>query len=307
MGKNITGVTILIPSYNDKAKVYRLLNSLKKSDYSNLKVIVIVGGAENTLTEGPRKYPWVKWVDSHAAVDVGQTGRYNLGFAYTNSKNHIMMIDSDVVVEKDMVSKLVRCLEQDSKIGIVTPMILYLNDRNWINQAGANVDLWTGKVSVGWGNKEDFLESKQVQNSGTVMLFKRELVNKIGCFEDWYMCYFDPDYCIRGAKAGYKTWYEPAAVCYHDQSKDPDSWRPRVLSRAWLLGRNRTLFMRKHGKNLLIYILFLFPLLGYYFIESWRYKILTRWFELVQGTIVGFFSPVNRDIYIPIPQISKGK
>lgn len=303
--KGITGVTILIPTFNDKVKVYRLLDSLKKSNYPNLEIIVIVGGNENSLIEGPKKYPKAKWISSFGPSDVGQTGRYNLGFIYANPLNHIMMIDSDVVVEEDMISRLVESLESDKKIGIVTPMILYLNDKSWVNQAGANVDLWTGKVSVGWGSKEKYLERKQVQNSGTVMLFKRELVNKIGCFEDWYMCYFDPDYCVRAAKAGYQTWYEPEAVCFHDQSKDQEVWGPRVLSRAWLLGKNRTLFMRKYGKSLLVYILFLIPLLGYYFVASWRYKILPKWFELVQGTIVGFFSPVNRDIYIPIPQRPK--
>lgn len=300
-----SGVTILIPSYNDKDKVYRLLKSIKKSDYPKLETIVIVGGDENTLMEGAKKFPWVKWVDSNGAVDVGQTGRYNLGFVYANHKNHILYCDSDVVIEKDMISKLVDKLESDRKIGIVTPMILYLSDKNWVNQAGANVDLLTGKVVVGWGPKKNFLESKEVQNSGTTMIFKRELVNKIGCFEDWYMCYFDPDYCVRALKAGYQVWYESNAVCYHDQSKDPNVWGPRVFSRAWLLGKNRTLFMKKHGKNLLVYILFLFPLFGYYFIKSWQYKILPKWWEFLQGTIVGFFTPVNKNLYIPFPKVTK--
>src|SRR3989344_5373436 len=305
--KKVTGVTVLTPSYNDKAKVYRLLDSIKNSDYKKIEAIVIVGGVENTLKEGPKKYPWVKWVSSYGAVDVGQTGRYNLGFLHANHKNHILYCDSDVVVEKDMISKLVEKLEGSKKIGIVTPMILYLSDKNWVNQAGANVDLWTGKVTVGWGPKNNFLEGKFVQNSGTTMIFKRELVNKIGCFEDWYMCYFDPDYCLRALKAGYQTWYEPSAKCFHDQSKDSDVWGPRVLSRAWLLGKNRTLFMRKHGNNLGVYILFLLPLLGYYFIKCWQYKIINKWWELIQGTIVGFFSPINKDIYIPSPQIPKNQ
>jgi GT2 family glycosyltransferase len=305
MNKKLPGITVLTPSYNDKAKVYRLLDSIKQTKYPKLEVIVIVGGDENTMTEGPKKYPWVKWVDSHTAVDVGQTGRYNLGFAHANPKNHILFCDSDVVIEKDMIHKLVQKLESSKKIGIVTPMILYLNDHNWVNQAGAHVDLLTGKVKVGWGPKEDYLEAKQVQNSGTTMIFKRSLVDKIGCFEDWYMCYFDPDYCVRAIKAGFQVWYEPSAVCYHDQSKDQAVWGPRVLSRAWLLGKNRTLFMKKHGQHMLVYTLFLIPLFGYYLLECMKYNIMPKWWELIQGTIVGYFTPVNKDIYIPIPQVAK--
>lgn len=301
--KKITGVTTLTPSFNDKNKVFRLLQSLKKSTYKKLEIIVIDNGSKDgILKEGKRKFSKVKWVDA-GSRNIGQTGAYNLGFAHANPRNHIIMIDSDVVVAPDMVSKLVERLESNKKVGLATPMILYLSDKNWVNQAGANVDLWTGKVAIGWGPKKDYMEARRVQNSGTVVAFKREMVNKIGCFEDWFLCYFDPEYCVRGAKAGYEMWYEPRAVCYHDQPKDKSEWGPRVLSRAYLLGRNRTLFMRKHGKNILVYIIFLPVLLGYYLIEALKYGIFLKWVELVRGTVSGFFYPLKSGLKVSIPKI----
>src|SRR3989344_5637005 len=216
--------------------------------------------------------------------------------------NHFLYIDSDVVIEKDMIQNLVVRLDIDSKTGIVTPMILYLSDKNWVNQAGANVDLLTGKVSVGWGPKKDFLIPKEVQNSGTVMLMKNKVVEKIGAFEDWFMCYFDPDYCLRARKEGFSMWYEPGAIAYHDQSKNENIWRPRVLSRAYLLGRNRTLFMRKHGQNIFAYILFVPLLFGYYLLESLRFGIFPKWLELVFGTAVGFFYPLKKGNFIKLPK-----
>lgn len=304
MNKSPTGVSVMIPSFNCKKNLFRTVDSLLKSDYPNMEILVIDNGSnDETWDEGRRKYKNVEWIDA-GVINIGQTGCYNLGFAHANLQNHVMMVDSDVVVDKNMITQLVKRLESDSKTGIVTPMVLYLNDKNWVNQAGANVNLWTGKVSIGWGDKKNFMESKPVQNSGTVMIFKRGLVNKIGCFEDWFLCYFDPDYCLRALKAGYLTWYEPLGVCYHDQSKDENYWRPRVLTRAFLLGKNRTLFMRKHGKNLLIYCLSLPLLFGYYLVESLRYNIFPKWFELIAGTLVGFLSPVNNNLYIPLPKIA---
>lgn len=296
-----TGVTILIPSFNDKKRVFRLLTSIRKSDYPRIEVIVIDNGSkDNILKEGKKKYRWVSWIDA-GEKNIGQTGAYNLGFAKANNKNHIVMIDADVVVDKKMIKALVERLEMDKKIGIVTPMILYLSDKNWVNQAGSTVDLMTGKVTVGWGPKKEFLNAKKVQGSGTVMLFKREMVNKIGCFEDWFLCYFDPEYCLRGARAGYECWYEPKAVCYHDQSKDSEVWRPRVLSRAYLLGRNRTLFMRKYG-NMLTYSLFLPLLFGYYLLETLRFGIFPKWIELIRGTVAGYFYPLNQNIKVGLPK-----
>lgn len=296
-------VTTITPSYNDKEKVFRLLDSIEKCKYPKLESIVVVGDVGDTISDGRRKYPWVKWISS-GPVDVGQTGRYNIAMAYADPRDHLLYIDSDVIFEKDTIHKLVERLESKKKIGIVTPMILYLEDKNWVNQAGANVNLWTGKVSVGWGPKEKWLGAKEVQNSGTVMLFKREMVERIGWFEDWYMCYFDPDYCLRGKKAGFSVWYDPKAICYHDQPKDPSKWEPRVLGRAWLLGRNRTLFMRKHGKSILVYLLFLPILLVYYLRIAIKYNIFDKWLELVSGTVAGFFTPITKENKIPIQPIA---
>ncbi len=286
--KVFTKVSIIIPSFNCKSNLFRLLDSLKKTTYPKYKIIVVDNGSKDgTFKFGKKAYPDVKWIDA-GEINIGQTGCYNLGFSYADENDHLLMVDSDVVIDKDMVKYLVLRLESKKNIGITTPMVLYLEDRNWVNQAGSNVDLLTGKVTVGWGPKKDFLDAKKVQGSGTVMLFKNKLVQKIGGFEDWFLCYFDPEYCLRAKKVGYECWYEPSAVCYHDQSKDPNIWRPRVLNRAYLLGRNRTLFMRKHG-NIYIYSLFLPILLGYYFIEALKYNLLIKWLELLRGSIAGFF------------------
>jgi GT2 family glycosyltransferase len=296
------GVSIIVPSFNGKKNVFRLIDSLQKTKFKSLEIIVVDNGSrDNSLSLGKKKYKSVKWIDA-GKKNIGQTGTYNLGFAYANKNNHITMIDSDVVVDPDMIGNLVKRLESKINIGIVTPMILYLSDHEWVNQAGSNVDLTTGRVQVGWGPKKDFLKPMKVQNSGTVMMFKRELVNKIGGFDDWFLCYFDPDYCLRAYKAGFEMWYVPSAIAYHDQSKDPNIWRPRVLTRAYLLGRNRVLFMRKFG-NMATFTLFVFPLLGYYFIECLRFGSLKNFFELSWGTIVGYFYPINKDLYIPLPNV----
>jgi len=298
----MNGVSVVIPSFNNEKKLYRLLISLKKPRYKNLQVIVVDNSPDGgVIKRGKEKYRWVKWVDA-GRRNIGQTGSYNLGFAHAKKENHVLYCDEDVVLEPGMIAKLVKRVRKSRKVGMVTPMILYLEDKDWVNQAGARVDLTTGKVSIGWGPKEDFLTAKKVQGSGTVMLFTRDLIDTIGGFENWNMCYFDPEYCVRALRAGFNNWYEPEAVCYHDQPKDDKLWRPRVLSRAYLLGRNRTLFMRKYG-NMFVYTLFIPVLLSYYLVESIRFRIFPKWLELVRGTIVGYFYSVNRDLYISLPKV----
>lgn len=304
MKKSLPGVSAVVPTFNGEKRLFRMLDSMKKSNYPKLEVVVVDNSpTEVVINKGRKKYSWVKWVYA-GEKNIGQTGCYNLGFAHAKKDNHILCIDDDVVADKDMVLKLVEAIDTNPKIGIVIPMILYLSDKNWVNQAGANVNLITGRVKVGWGPKKDFLEAKEVQNSGTVMLYTRKLVDKIGGFEDWFLCYFDPEYCLRAKKAGFITWYTPDAVAYHDQSKDPNVWRPRVLTRAYLLGRNRVLFMRKHG-NIFTFSFFIPFLLAYYLIETLKFGQLNKLFQMTFGTLVGFFYPLNNKTYLPLPKVRR--
>ena len=304
MKKQTIGVSVVIPSFNNKQKLFRLLNSVQKSNYPNFELIVVDNSPSSEILKSGRSvFKNVKWVDL-GRENLGQTTSYNIGFSNAKRGNHILYCDEDVIVDKDMIRYLVERAESSEVIGIVTPMVLYLENKNWVNQAGAEVNLKTGRVTIGWGPRKNFLKAKKVQGSGTVMLFKNSVLKKIGGFEDWFMCYFDPEYCVRALKVGFENWYEPKAVCYHDQPMDAMQWRPRVLSRAYLLGRNRTLFMRKYG-NMFIYTLFLPILLGYYLLESIKFKIFGKWIELVRGTIVGYTYKNSTKLYVPLPKNKK--
>jgi GT2 family glycosyltransferase len=298
----VTAVTI---SYNCKENVFRLVDSLQKSTYKNLDVVVVDNGSsDGTLEEGRRKYKNVRWIDA-GSENIGWGGSYNVGFASAKKGSHILMIDSDVTVESEAIENLARRLESSKKIGIVTPMILYLCDHDWVNQAGSEINLVTGIVKVGWGPKENFQKACRVQNSGTVLLIKNKVVRKIGGFDNWFIVFLDPDYCLRALKAGYETWYEPRAVVYHDQSKDKNVWGPRLFKRAYITARNRTLFMRRHGTNLAVYVL-VAPLIWLYYLkESLKYGLFLDWLKLVWGAINGFFYKLNPEDRIPLPDVEE--
>src|SRR5436190_21256924 len=93
------GISVIIPSFNGKENVFRLVDSLLKTKFKPLEIIIVDNGSrDNSLQIGKKKYPSVKWVDA-GKENIGQTGTYNLGFAHANKGNHITMIDSDVVVD----------------------------------------------------------------------------------------------------------------------------------------------------------------------------------------------------------------
>ena len=77
MKKNI-GVSVVIPSFNNKNKLFRLLESVKKSKYSPLQTIVVDNSPTNkVIIAGRKKYKWVKWIDA-GRKNIGQAMTYNL-------------------------------------------------------------------------------------------------------------------------------------------------------------------------------------------------------------------------------------
>lgn len=303
---NSPKINLIIPSFNCKRVLFRALDSLLKSEYEKYQILVVDNGSrDNTLDEGQKKYPMIKWIDA-GSKNIGWGGSYNLGIAKSDSKSDVVVFDSDVVATPKMLEKLSTAAYKNSGVGIVTPMILYLNDKNWVNQAGAEVNLWTGLTKIGWGPKENYKKAKPVQNSGTVLYIKRIVIDKIGGFDNWFMGYLDPDYCLRAKKAGFLTWYEPQAVAYHDQPKDMKDWAPRLLKRSYITMRNRILFMRRHGKNLAVFLLFLLPLTAYYIYLGFKYHNFKSIVESLKGIASGFTFELtkNRKIKLDVEQIS---
>jgi GT2 family glycosyltransferase len=103
------------------------------------------------------------------------------------------------------------------------------------------------------------------------MLVKKEVIGKVGLFDESYFCYWDEtDYCTRARKAGYKVRYIPEASIRHKAptkekiwDKTPTSSKSSGLN-LYYTARNNFKFMRKHATKLQ-YTSFLICLFGYYF------------------------------------------
>ena len=140
MKKQTIGVSVVIPSFNNKQKLFRLLNSVQKSNYPNFELIVVDNSPSSEILKSGRSvFKNVKWVDL-GRENLGQTTSYNIGFSNAKRGNHILYCDEDVIVDKDMIRYLVERAESSEVIGIVTPMVLYLENKNWVNQTTEKIE-----------------------------------------------------------------------------------------------------------------------------------------------------------------------
>ncbi|MFA6807319.1 MAG: glycosyltransferase family 2 protein, partial [Bacteroidales bacterium] len=121
---------------------------------------------------------------------------------------------------------------------------------------------------------------------GAAMMFKREVIEKVGKMPEIYFLYYEEmDWCEIIKRAGYELWYEPKSNVYHKESRSTGKDSSRKIyyhSRNRLLFTWRNLNKRRKSISILYQILIANTLhiLKYFF----RGK-----FKLAKATIMGEF------------------
>ena len=166
--------------------------------------------------------------------------------------DHVLLLNNDVIVDPDFLSRLVEVSESDAKIGIVGPRIHNYSHPNKLAFAGGRINLWLGQSHhVGLNETDQGKYSKVAEVDfieGSCFLVKRKVVEDIGMFDSAYVAYWeDTDWCIRANRAGYKVVYVPTAQIWHKESST--SAGPIKI---YYYTKNRFLFMKKHASALQI-------------------------------------------------------
>lgn len=306
MKKSKIKISVIIPTRNSWMMLKDCIESIQSQTLKPQEIIVVDNGSTDGTSEKiKKKFPKIKLIK--LSTNTGVTGGRNRGIKELSSDSeYVLFFDHDMVADKDMLEELVKVAEMEPKIGIVTPKIYYFGNRNRIWSAGTGINLWTGQVIFRGGNDFGQYESiEEVQVAPAAILVKRKVIEKIGGFDDVYFAtYEDTDFCFRAKEKGFKTFYAPDALAYHQISWDPKDDAVRVLSRAYFVGRNRVIFMKKFGKNFFVFALFIPIFILYYLKLAIKLNMLKDWFNFLQGIAEGLFGIYIIEKNIPFTYIN---
>lgn len=244
-------VYIIVLNYNGWKDTLECVSSLLQLDYPDTHIIVI----DNASTDGSMDHlkqitdERVEIIESGA--NRGYAGGNNVGIRYAIEKgaDYLCVINNDTIVDKTFIGKCVEVLKDES-YGIVSPVILEFGTAT-VQSAG-------GKISVLKGRHEphfrgtDYAEIRKTHKlidcefiSGCCMVFRAELVKRIGCLpEAYFLFYEETEWCCKAVKQGYRN----ACVtdCYIEH-KDSGSVNSITGIKDYLLKRNRAAFVRRNG------------------------------------------------------------
>lgn len=223
-------VSIIIVNWNGKPHLINCLASLQKVHYKPLEIILVDNNScDGSVDFVEKKYRSVRIIKN----------KKNVGFCLANNKGYkvskgkyVLFLNNDTIVTSDFLKPLITTLEENSRNGIVQPKIVFWGNKK-LQTGGAFITNTGFLYHYGYGkNPQDpkYNFNMQIYSAnGSCMFVKREVINKIGLFDEDYFTYFEEtDFCHRALLAGYKIWYQPKSIIYHigniDNSKHKNSF-----------------------------------------------------------------------------------
>lgn len=129
-------------------------------------------------------------------------------------------MNNDTLVDPEFVNNFVDGFKKLPNAGVLQSKIVKMDNPEVLDSCGS---YWTDSSFLYYiGNGKNASNNKfnkpfQIFSvKGASMMIKREVIEKIGLFDDDFWNYYEEtDFCHRAWNSGYEVWYWPEAVCYH--------------------------------------------------------------------------------------------
>jgi len=229
-------VSIIVPVLNAEATIKDLLDSLVEVDYDKRKldIILVDGDSTDRTREIIQKYPVKLIVEKRKGLNAAR----NTGVKKSHGEI-ILFTDSDCVVPRDWVERMVKNLE-DMRVGCVGGSVSRYTDTFLSRYADESVM----PVLRRFKKREvlNDVEPPLRYPAGCNMGFRRSALEKVDGFDEGIHYGFDEDELVeRVCKAGYKMVLDPDAAVKHQHRATLKG----LLKQTFNYGRGGALLFRK--------------------------------------------------------------
>jgi GT2 family glycosyltransferase len=240
-------VFVVVLNSNGWADTRECLDSLRRLDYENRRVVVVDNGsADNSELHIRRSFPEVTVLQ--AGENLGFSRGNNLGIrhALAHDAAFVWLLNNDTTSDSSALSALVKEAETDARIAIVGS-VLYFADHPERVQAwgGGTFNALLGKTSCSMkptaATELDFI-------TGASMLMRRGFLEDAGLLDEIFFFYMeDTDLCFRAKQRSWRIAVAEESVVYHkvgatinagSRARSLDSDRAHVRSNGIFLGKH---------------------------------------------------------------------
>lgn len=239
-------VGIVMVNYKDYAERFLApcRDSLLRQTYPDFQVYIV----DNASSEESRRaiaeiYPAAKILEREDG-NYSAANNFGLKQALSDGAEAMVVANMDTVFKDDWLAELLAGLESGPEVGIAQSKILVYpaeGEKAKINSLGNCLHF------LGFGFTSAYLEEdREIEGypeikgyaSGCSLAMKKEVLEKIGGYnEEYYMYHDDAEVSCKAKLAGYRIVLAPKSICYHKFEFS------RSVKKIYYMERNRFLFI----------------------------------------------------------------
>lgn len=241
-----TLVSVVIVNWNGRHLLGECLDSLLARIIDGVEIVLVDNGSRDGSGEYVRmRYPDVKVLE--LPENLGFAGGNNAGIRIASGK-YIALLNNDTRVDQDWIANLLAAAETSPPaIGMWASKILSYDHPEILDNVGLLLypdgsARGKGRLDADQGQYDT--QQEALFPSGCAALYRREMLDEIGVFDEEFFAYADDvDLGLRARLAGWGCVYVPTARVYHKYSSSSSAYSPL---KAFLVERNRIWVLLKY-------------------------------------------------------------
>jgi GT2 family glycosyltransferase len=242
-------ISIITVNYNQPQTTIEFLESVKRhTKLEEVEVILVDNGCSEDYGESfYATYPGLVYIKSEQ--NLGFAGGNNLAIKASKGE-FLLLLNNDTEITFDLIDTLVKEMQANPRIGLISPLIKYFDSPEIIQYAGFTSMNYLTCRNVGIGNMEkDYGQYDQISSEtgfchGAAMMCRKSDLDDVGLMEENYFLYYEElDWCEKFRRSEKKIWFTGKTSIFHKESMSVGK-----LSdiKTYFMTRNRMLFIRRN-------------------------------------------------------------
>src|SRR5271166_1257533 len=224
-------VAVVVVTYDSAADIPALIEDLRIAALDRpIRVIVVDNNSSDGTTDIVGVHGDVKLIESGG--NLGYAGGINAALPFTEPCNAVLILNPDLRLEPDAITRLLRALDTDDRIGAVVPRILDMDGATYpslryepsltraLGDAFLGSRIWRsrpGFLSEFDYRPASYLDAHDVDwATGAALLVRADVARELGAWnEEFFLFSEETEYFRRVRESGHLVRFEPSAVVQH--------------------------------------------------------------------------------------------